>query len=333
MQHVSLPWEADPIGFLIDRKFPSRSNRLASAKGDPSVRQEPDADQAADAYFAELVAMPPNEVGKLLEAEKALFLEDLAVATKMLDDGRFFNESFCVADLEHWSKISYWTADEAVALSMGRDPRLVSWETIRQYAPWSFFVSTYGTRRDLVLRAIEAGQIGEKTAPSYFLAWAVRTRFPMPGEIVRSVEEIGNQIADWKSEYDRLVAFVSERVQESERTQAQLEAEKSEAMAALAYLDAVYGEVLERCASLEKAANESKAPARGTDSLGTRERDTLLKLVIGMATKGYGFDPKVQRSTVIPEIAVDLEAAGVTVTDDTVRKYLREAAALLSASD
>ena len=56
------------------------------------------------------------------------------------------------------------------------------------------------------------------------------------------------------------------------------------------------------------------------------ERNTLLKLVIGMAVKGYSHDPAASRSTAPKEIADDLAELGINVTDDTVRKYLKEAA-------
>lgn len=60
--------------------------------------------------------------------------------------------------------------------------------------------------------------------------------------------------------------------------------------------------------------------------LGTTERATLLKLVIGMAIKGYNHDPAASKSTSPKEIADDLAALGMTITDDTVRKYLKQAA-------
>jgi hypothetical protein len=60
--------------------------------------------------------------------------------------------------------------------------------------------------------------------------------------------------------------------------------------------------------------------------LSTTERNTLLKLVIGMAVKGYRYDPAATKSTAPKEIADDLVELGITVTDDTVRKYLKEAA-------
>jgi hypothetical protein len=61
-------------------------------------------------------------------------------------------------------------------------------------------------------------------------------------------------------------------------------------------------------------------------SLNTLERSTLLKLIIGMAIKGYSYDPGALKSTAPKEIADDLAALGMSITDDTVRKYLKQAA-------
>jgi hypothetical protein len=62
---------------------------------------------------------------------------------------------------------------------------------------------------------------------------------------------------------------------------------------------------------------------------GTVERASLLKLVIGMAIDGYGYDPNAAKSQVPIEIADCLVALGMSMTDDTVRKYLTEAKGLV----
>jgi hypothetical protein len=58
----------------------------------------------------------------------------------------------------------------------------------------------------------------------------------------------------------------------------------------------------------------------------TTERNTLLKLVIGMAVNGYAHDPSASKSTAPKEIADDLAQLGISMDSDTVRKYLKEAA-------
>ncbi len=64
-----------------------------------------------------------------------------------------------------------------------------------------------------------------------------------------------------------------------------------------------------------------------------RVRESLLKLIIGMAIGGYGYDPKVSRSPTAKDIASDLELHGVSLDEDTVRKYLAEAKELLPGDE
>ena len=59
-------------------------------------------------------------------------------------------------------------------------------------------------------------------------------------------------------------------------------------------------------------------------TLSVRERASFGKLVIGMAIDGYGFDPRDRRSQVVPEIGKALRRYGMSLEDDTVRKYLYE---------
>jgi hypothetical protein len=86
--------------------------------------------------------------------------------------------------------------------------------------------------------------------------------------------------------------------------------------------------------TLQPAAQQLGNAHRVTDELNPtaekglskRERDTLLKLVIGMAIEGYCYDPTATRNEAPAEISGDLAKLGIEVTDDTVRKWLREAA-------
>ena len=88
----------------------------------------------------------------------------------------------------------------------------------------------------------------------------------------------------------------------------------------------------ERVASPEKPSSETSDPAPGPadgKSIGTRERDTLLKLIIGMARDSYNYDPKLNRSSVPQEISNDLAKHGISMDVDTVRKWLKQAAEFL----
>ncbi len=81
---------------------------------------------------------------------------------------------------------------------------------------------------------------------------------------------------------------------------------------------------------LRMAASQAAVPSQSAPAaerpLSTTENNTLLKLVIGMAMKGYAYDPAASKSAVPKEIADDLATLGINITDDTVRKWLKEGA-------
>lgn len=77
-------------------------------------------------------------------------------------------------------------------------------------------------------------------------------------------------------------------------------------------------------------AKAGPAPSdRTREPIGARERDSLLKLIIGMAVGGYGYDPTASRSPIPAQIMSDLHKLALSLNDDTIRKYLKEAAELL----
>ena len=67
-----------------------------------------------------------------------------------------------------------------------------------------------------------------------------------------------------------------------------------------------------------------RSPAKLDEKpLHTKEKESLLKLVIGMAIKGYGYDPSAARSGVPGEIVTDLAEVGLEIDEGTVTKYLK----------
>lgn len=329
-------WETDPIQFLIQQKYPALVQFA-----DPELRRSRpilearyrEAEHLANVYFFELSGMGVDHFQELLKQEKDKLIAQSIENTKILDGQRFFSESFANVELDYWSKISYWTTDEAAALSLEKDPRVVTWNAIEGYAGQSFFVYAFAERRELIRRAVEAGQLMERNTPAFFLAWALRTRFYMPIPLIEAVSSLGTQIADWKTEYDRLVAFVNDQSQQTEATRADLEKQREDAFDALFSLNNEYIDLAQKYEVAEQellACREGQSVSLPPEkALHARERDSLLKLIIGMAIKGYGHDPKAARGPTAKEIAGDLALQGIPLDEDTVRKYLAEARELL----
>lgn len=66
-----------------------------------------------------------------------------------------------------------------------------------------------------------------------------------------------------------------------------------------------------------------------SSAVGTRERETLLKIIIAAAIDGYGYSPTEKKSAVPRELTEKLQQLGIPLDVDTVRKKLKEAAELL----
>lgn len=67
---------------------------------------------------------------------------------------------------------------------------------------------------------------------------------------------------------------------------------------------------------------EAKAPR----DLSSRERQSLLKMILGMAKAKYRYDPAARASETHQAIADDLAKQGLAIDVDTVRKWLKTAA-------
>ncbi|MDO8714241.1 MAG: hypothetical protein Q7K13_07170 [Polynucleobacter sp.] len=72
--------------------------------------------------------------------------------------------------------------------------------------------------------------------------------------------------------------------------------------------------------------NDDKGSAK---ELGNRERNTLLKLIGGLAMDGYGMDIHATRLDKMAEMVNALASCGVMVDEDTLRKHLKAAAELI----
>src|SRR5262249_48359503 len=88
--------------------------------------------------------------------------------------------------------------------------------------------------------------------------------------------------------------------------------------------------VVRTAALMELHAAATRPPAsKAKTEIGTRERETLLKMLLGMAMECYRYSPDADRNPATAEIVSDLAKHGLSVGEDTVRGRLKEAAANL----
>jgi hypothetical protein len=205
------PGKTDPIKFLVERKFPlykalqiPPSLSTISSRGGLSVERRKELTDQIDAYKKELKTKPPAELQALFEAEQAKYFEEQRLKSEQREKELFFHQPNATANFDHWSKASYWTLEEALALSFGKEPKVVTWEKVRAYTQVSPFAKQYELRRDLVQRAMVSKQLHDATLPGTFLAWAKRNDFDVPEQLIERVEARGIQVADWKTLFEQL---------------------------------------------------------------------------------------------------------------------------------
>ncbi|MEQ8964831.1 MAG: hypothetical protein RID91_03305 [Azospirillaceae bacterium] len=286
------------ISTLMARKFPMLA-RIGALRPDgqwgPGVHQRgvsPEQRTEVDRYRDRLEAMPLDELFEWAEREREAERREEAVRLEAIERSASYNQPDAEADVGLWSRKAFWEPEEAVALLLGKDPRVVSGAAVRRFGSSPFTVR-YAELQDLIRRAGQSGQIVD-TSPGAYLDWARRINLDIPSNLEAAVTANGGTIADWRKRVAELEAALSAVAEER---------------------DALHG----RVQSLEARSPTEK-------SVSTRERASLLKLVIGIAAVGYGYDPSASRSEKIKEIAEDLASLGVPLDEDTVRKWLREAA-------
>lgn len=267
------------IRFLVRQKFPALFAGSSVPPAQFAVLRK-----QADQYRKALDAKQDSEI----DSQYGLGKAEAARAKLERDEAaRRFNQPFARSDVTRWAKMPFWTLDETVALSLGRDPKFASWESVKNLVDVSPFAAEFASQREIVMRAITMRQLREKAPPVRVIAWAEDIQFHMPEDLIETVKALSPPDVDWRKLF--------------EQSQAKVQAQT---------------------AQIEELARDKSRPENGR--IGTRERESLLKLVIGMAVGAYEFHPRDGRRGIAKIIAHDLASAGLPMDEDTVRKYLAE---------
>lgn len=316
--------DVDRIEYLILRRYPGAEMLKIPPTLSARTRHYPGTRQLradVEAYRAELCALSVEQLRESYATERKKEAEALQRRVEEQERALPFNQPYAVADFVHWSRTAHWTLDEAIALSFGKAPEVVSWDNVKSHVQLSPLAAQYMRRRDLALRAHQWGQLFDPVLPGIFLAWAKRLEIPVAPELVTAVEARGTLIADWKTLYEKAKELC-------EKMQANSAEAESQWRDLSDQKDRVIESLTARLATLDAPKLETAAPASAKE-IGTREQDSLLKLVIAMAVRGYRYDPNAARNPQVTDILDDVAATGLTIDRDTVLKWLRRAAALL----
>ena len=311
----------DKVDFLVNRKFPHAHSLRAIANnialdGGPTYEERQSATErlkAVEAYEEELRRAPSSQIDALVKEEEDKLAAERKAKRKAEEGKRFFNQPGSEADFSYWARAATWTVEEGLALSFGKDPDFVTWEKLKSITQVSPFAAEYARRKRLVERAVAQRQLTSPLVHAVFLAWLTKMGLSYPPDLGAEVQTYAPRMIEWSVALREVMNSPSRQQSVS------------------------LGENPEKTQPTEVAsssvAQSTSAPVPSSEPqakpLITRERETVLKLIIGMAMGGYGYDPKASRSAAAREIADDLHRVGLSLEPDTVRKWLKEAAELL----
>lgn len=221
------------------------------------------------------------------------------------------------------AKQPYWSANQAAAVSFGMNLQSLCperfeeedeeqddeeeedekehWNKGTQRYPSlpADFRDRYLDLRKRIIEAQSTKELPELLSPAVYLAWAQIKQIDLPPDLITAVQDHESTLADRVEEIRRLNFKIMELKKEN---------------ATLRY-------------ALDVAnANSQEHPPR--EDLFPKERTSFLKLILGMAIGGYGFEPNEERSQVTSVIETDLRTNGVPLDKGTVKKWLKEGAAL-----
>jgi BMFP domain-containing protein YqiC len=299
-------------------------------------------------FLTQLVQLRSGYVAELEALTNEQLLSAFGLTLTELEKARPFHQPGTEADFEHFGRCAYLTVAEAVTLSLGKDPRVVNWEMVQPYLGISPFAQDFADRLDLVERSVRWGELSQAFPPLTFLTWAHRFKIEVPQEFVRCTFVRGEPIRYWHDlciEQNTMIAGLREQItclqQTASRDIAAAEQKNIDdwlgSLDEIENLEKFYRDelaLLQQELAAARSANEAlqnKLEALEADDkteLSRSERKSLLTIVIASAVDCYGHDPSDGRSAAPGTIASAANRIGLSITDDTVRKYLKEAKSL-----
>jgi hypothetical protein len=313
------------VEYLVLRRFPNAGSfKFPASRYTLPEKQKLRAD--VEAYENELRKLPQDELAALYTTERNRESEELRLKAEADERARHFNQPHANADHNHWSRAAHWSLDEPISLSFGKAPERVF--VGRMCSPSSMCLRSHSYMHVVAIWLCarhNGSSYSIRYCPAFLSRGANARDIPFPAELETAVTARGVQVADWRTRHDEVVAAAEKEGREWAEF---ITKQRADWSGIVKERDEFIARLETRIGDLEGQLSKPQE-GRFEKSLGTRERESLLKLVIGLAIGGYGYDPKAARSDKTTEIAGDLAEQGVALDEDTVRKWLRLAAELL----
>lgn len=198
----------------------------------------------------------------------------------------------CEKDYDFWCKADHWSHEEFIGLIVGRQPKRIITMLEYRLTPKTDCGQRVQQLKTLLVRARDKRFIDWDASPRSLIAWAKTKQIELPEHLLNTAEKYGLMLEE-------------EEVQSSRRASADF-------------------------TNVFRMKPDQPVPTPiASSSTATKEKESLLKMVIGMAVEGYAYDPDKRRNPTAKEVSDDLAKNGISLDEDTIRKYLKAGAELL----
>ncbi len=319
----------DYIGFLIGRKYPETiepPHPMAKALASNGIIYDDEEEwKPPSEATVKKAAQYREKLKKLSKPEiKSLYKNELSKKHHEDDERRFFNQQDAEADFDYWAKIPGWKVDEAVALTLGKNPKIVNKERLEKlYA--SPFAENYDKIREMVSRSRSAGLFTDNPIvmatdhiiPHKYVQWAQNADIGFPQKLAEKVLSFYEANKPPKTQLEKAMERLERSAHQNPIDIGKEQLEKLHTP--------VKGPLVQRAEKLLENKKMQDVEKPKPKSAHTKEQETLLKLLLGLALTNYTYNPLANRNFTAKEIADDLLLHGLSVDEDTVRKWLNRA--------
>lgn len=328
MQHDVIPRHAK-IAWLVMERFSEASAEQVLSGFHPGTSLEA---QIGEPFCRkELEGLPDDTLDHRYVQRQAARVAEYEADMQRLEEQLPLNTPGALADHEFWARQALWTIEEAIALSMNRNPKAINSANLStdEQAIRSRFAREYFARLQTCQRALEAGLIQNPMPPGAFVAWFDRVRLRQPQELFDALSKFEILITDWKVEHDKAASDRDALLEHSHQLQSSLDSLQQQALAAERASWEQITALRQEITRLQDQIADTSINASESDSqeeLLPKQRRSHEIVLAAIAKEKFRYDPKETRSSAPKNICDCVERVGLSIDRGTVLKLLKQSA-------
>ena len=171
--------------YLLSNRFPNWQLLFLQKELNPGNVSQSRFDEIF-AFMSKLMSATELELGCLVDVARAQGQWNIDVETEEVLSHFDYNAA---VDFSRWARMAFWNAEEAVALTLGSDPRRVTWAGVEPYVDVHPLATGFRDRMEMLKREQEVGELQANIVPADFIAWACG-RFDVPAALEAAVRAV-----------------------------------------------------------------------------------------------------------------------------------------------